>query len=106
MEWAQVLITEGRTNDALRAGYGHQKLGVLPPLQTLALDLEVGRRNYPQALKRLETLHARAMRKEGWQARRAIFSGPWGGTRKKTSYAAALVTIKALPPRINKARPC
>ncbi|GEM_PF-314200 len=104
VEWAQVLITEGRTNDALRAlDMGIQKLGVLPPLQTLALDLEVGRRNYPQALKRLETLHARAMRKEGWQARRGDILRAMGrDAEAKTSYAAALVTIKALPPRIQQ----
>lgn len=104
VEWAQVLVTEGRTNEALRAlDAGIRKLGPLPPMQTFALDLEVQRQNYAGALQRLETLLARAMRKENWQARRGdILLAAGRPAEAKASYEAALETIKALPLRIQQ----
>ncbi len=104
VELAQALAAEGQVGEALRAlDEGIKKLGPIVPLQGYALDLELGRKNNDAALARLETILARAMRKETWFARRGdilIEAGRTAEARK--SYEAALAAIKRLPGRLQQ----
>ena len=71
VELAQALVAEKQVTEALRAlDAGIKKLGPIEPLQGYALDLELGRKNTDAALARLETILARAFRKESWFTRR------------------------------------
>ena len=81
VELAQALTAEGQVAEALRAlDEGIKKLGPIVPLQGYALELELGRKNNDAALARLETILARALRKESWFARRGEDSARgWAG---------------------------
>ncbi|HOX57222.1 MAG TPA: tetratricopeptide repeat protein [Candidatus Paceibacterota bacterium] len=104
VELAQALAAEGDVVEALRAlDEGIRKHGPVLPLQGYALDLELGRKNHESALVRLETILARAMRKESWFARRGdilLEAGRMAEARK--SYEAALVAVKRLPGRLQQ----
>ena len=104
VELAQALVAENQVAEALRAlDEGIKKLGPIVPLQGYALDLELGRKNTNAALARLETILARAFRKENWFARRGdilLEAGRPAEARK--SYEAALAAVSRLPGRLQQ----
>ena len=104
VELAQALTAEGQVAEALRAlDEGIRKLGPIVPLQGYALDLELGRKNNDAALARLETILARALRKESWFARRGDILLVVGRTAEaRKSYEAALAAVKRLPGRLQQ----
>jgi len=104
LELARALAAERQVEEALRAlDEGIKKLGPILQLQGYALELELGRKNTDAALARLETILARAMRKESWFARRADILLQEGRTAEaRNSYEAALVAIKRLPGRLQQ----
>lgn len=104
LELAQSLGSEGQVEEALRAlDEGIRKLGPTLPLQSHALDLELGRKNRDAALARLETILARAMRKESWFARRGdILLDAGRAAEARKSYEAALAAVNRLPGRLQQ----
>ena len=104
VELAQALSAEGQVEEALRAlDEGIRKLGPIVPLQGYALELELGRKNNDAALARLETILARALRKESWFAQRGdilLEIGRAADARK--SYEAALAAVARLPGRLQQ----
>jgi len=104
VELAQSLAAEGQVGEALRAlDDGIRKLGPIVPLQGYALDLELSRKNQEAALARLETILARALRKESWFARRGdILLAAGKVAEARQSYNAALAAIGRLPGRLQQ----
>ena len=104
VELAQALTAEGQVEEALRAlDEGIRKLGPIVPLQGYALDLELGRKNNDAALARIETILARALRKENWFARRGDILLEVGRTAEaRKSYEAALAAVNRLPGRLQQ----
>jgi tetratricopeptide (TPR) repeat protein len=104
LELARLLTAEGKVEEALRAlDEGIKKLGPILPLQGYALDLELGRKNNDAALARLETILARAMRKESWFARRGDIMLEAGRTAEaRKSCEAALAAVQRLPGRLQQ----
>ncbi len=104
VELAKVLAAEGQVEEALRAlDEGIKKLGPVLPLQGYALDLELGRKNNDAALARLETILARASRKETWFARRGdILLEAGRSAEAGKSYEAALAAVNRLPGRLQQ----
>jgi len=104
VELARALAAEGQVKEALRAlDEGIRKLGPILPLQGYALELELGRKDNDAALARLETILARAMRKETWFARRGdIFVEAGKVVEARKSYEAALAAIDRLPRRLQQ----
>ena len=104
VELAQALTAEGQVAEALRAlDDGIRKLGPIVPLQGYALELELGRKNNDAALARLETILARALRKESWFARRGdILLEAGRAVEARKSYEAALAAVNRLPGRLQQ----
>jgi len=104
LELAHALTAEGQVEEALRAlDEGIKKLGPILPLQSYALDLELGRRYNEAALARLETIVLRAARKESWFARRGDILFEAGRVAEaRESYEAALVAVNRLPGRLQQ----
>jgi len=104
VELAQALSGEGQVAEALRAlDAGINKLGPILPLQGYAVDLELGRKNHDAALARLETILARALRKESWFARRGDIQLEIGrAAEARKSYEAALAAVSRLPGRLQQ----
>jgi tetratricopeptide (TPR) repeat protein len=104
LELARALAAEGQVEEALRAlDEGIRKLGPILQLQGYALELELGRKNNDAALARLETILARAMRKESWFARRGdILLEAGRPAEARNSYEAALAAVKRLPGRLQQ----
>lgn len=71
LERAETSVSANRIDEALRGlDAGLEKLGNLVTLQTMAIDLEVRRRNFDAALARLDILTAVMERKESFLLRR------------------------------------
>ncbi len=71
VERATALAAAGKIEDALNGlDAGLLKLGPLVTLQTLAIELEVDRRNYDAALQRLDVVAAQMPRKESFELQR------------------------------------
>lgn len=104
LELAQALAGEGQVAEALRAlDEGINKLGPILPLQGYAVDLELGRKNHDAALARIETILARALRKESWFARRGDIQLEIGkAAEARKSYEAALAAVSRLPGRLQQ----
>lgn len=104
LELARTLTTEGQVDEALRAlDQGIRKLGPIVPLQGYAVDLELGRKNSDAALTRIETILARALRKESWLARRGdILLEAGRAAEARKSYEAALAAVNRLPRRLQQ----
>lgn len=103
-ELAQLLEIEGKLDEAVRClDDGIRKLGFVAALQSYALDLELKRGKHDAALVRLETILARAMRKETWLARRGdILLAAGRPAEAGKSFEASLETVKTLPLRIQQ----
>ena len=102
LERAQALATEGKqhVDEALKGlDEGIQKLGPLVTLQLYAIDLEVESKRFDAALARLETVMAKAPRKETWLERRGnILREAGRNTEARQAYEAALKAMDTLPP--------
>ncbi len=104
IERARSLADEPGSNtdniiEALRGlDEGLTKLGPLVTLQLYAVDLELRRKSYDNALARLETVAAQSPRKEAWLFRRGeilLLAG-----RKKEAheaFASSLAALESLP---------
>ena len=77
---------------------GIAKFGPLVTLQLAAIDLEVRRRDYDAALKRLDLITAQSERKETWLVRRGeLLSAAGRNDEARAAFNAALVAIESLP---------
>ena len=104
LELAQAMAAEGKPEDALRVlDSGIAKFGPLIPLQTLAVELELGQKNRSAAVLRLDTIIERAFRKEDWLAKRGdvLFTAGRLAEAKK-SFEEALAAISILPWRLQQ----
>ena len=78
---------------------GIRKLGPLVTLELFAIDLEVKRKNFDAALRRVDTVSGRLPRKETWLAKRGEILQQAGRTQEaKAAFQASLAAINALPP--------
>jgi predicted negative regulator of RcsB-dependent stress response len=102
LERAQALTAEGGTylDTALKGlEQGIQKLGPLVTLQLYAIDVELKRKQFDAALKRLDKVAAQSPRKETWLARRGeILQQAGRGEEAREAYRAALKAMDTLPP--------
>ena len=104
LERAQAQVDDGEVDAALRGlDEGVRRLGPLVTLQLNAIDLDLTRKQFDDALRRLETISAQSTRKEKWLARRGeILAQAGRGEESKQAYASALHAIEALPPRLQQ----
>lgn len=104
LERAQAQADEHEVDEALRGlDEGVKRLGPLVTLQLCAMDLDLIRKNFDDALRRLETISAQSARKEKWLARRGEILVQAGRLDEaKQAYASALRAIEALPPRLRQ----
>jgi tetratricopeptide (TPR) repeat protein len=78
---------------------GIRKLGPLVTLELFAIDLEVKRKNFDAALRRVDTVSGRLPRKEPWLAKRGEILQQAGRTQEsQAAFQAALAAINTLPP--------
>lgn len=79
---------------------GLAKLGPVPTLQLRAIELEVARKDFESALKRLDKVSAGSARKESWLERRGdILLKAGKGEQALHDYKAAIALMEALPAR-------
>jgi tetratricopeptide (TPR) repeat protein len=77
---------------------GMARLGPVPALQMLAIELELKLGRVDAALARLEKAAAQSPRKETWLARRGEILAQAGRRKEaRAAYVAALAAIEALP---------
>lgn len=77
---------------------GIRKLGPLVTLELFAIDLEVKRKNFDGALRRVDTVSGRLPRKETWLAKRGEILQQAGRTNEaRSAFQSALAAIDALP---------
>jgi tetratricopeptide (TPR) repeat protein len=104
LQLAQSLIILGKRDEALSAlDDGNKKFGTNVMLQRYALDLELERKNFSEALARLDSIIEHEPRKETWLAQRGdilIAAGKPDEARK--SFLASLKAVQALPLRIQQ----
>ena len=102
IERAQALATDSGSSakEAVKGlDEGIKKLGPLVTLELCALDIEVKEKQYDDALKRLDTVMAKAPRKETWLARKGEILEQAGRTKEaREAYASALKAMDTLPP--------
>jgi len=101
IERAQALaaVGSGRVDEAIRSlDEGIQKLGPVITLQLPAIDLELSKRRYDDALKRVDQIIAQLQRKESWLKRRGEILVQAGRLEEaRMAYGDALAAIEALP---------
>ena len=104
LERAQAQAAEGEVDAALRGlDEGVKRLGPLVTFQLYAMDLDLTRQHFDDALRRLETISAQSARKEKWLARRGeILALAGRRDEAKQAYAGASLAIEALPPRLRQ----
>ena len=104
LEYAAALSGAGSAHvkDAIAVlDVGIAKIGPIPTLQLQAIELEVARKEYGNALKRLDTLANGAGRKESWLERRGDILRQAGEEKQaRQAYESALSLIDSLPVRI------
>jgi tetratricopeptide (TPR) repeat protein len=90
---------EGRRAAVASLDAGLARLGQVPALQLLAIELEVALGRTERALGRLDELAARSPRKEHWLARRGDLLADVGRAAEACdAYRRALAALDALPP--------
>jgi len=107
LERAKVLAgDEQHINEALTGlDEGINKLGPLVTLQLAAIELELQRENYDDALARLDEITARSQRKEAWFVRRGeILKLAGRDDEARAAFNAALVAIESLSPAHRQSR--
>jgi tetratricopeptide (TPR) repeat protein len=92
---------DGHRDEALRGlDEGIQRLGPVPALAMLAIEIEVARGRVDAALARLDALAARSPRRETWLSRRGeILEAAGRREEARATYLEVLGEIEALPPR-------
>jgi len=109
VEWARALAAPGvgRADEAIRVlDHAMAQLGPVPSLGLLALELEVGQRQFDQALVRIELLSRGATRRETWLERRGDVLQAAGRTEEaRRAYSDAQDQLNRLPPRIRRRGP-
>lgn len=102
LERAQALASAGKehVDEAIKGlDEGMQSMGPLVTLQLYAMDLETENARYDAALKRIDSVMAKAPRKETWLERRGNILRQAGRPEEaKKAYQAALDAMKTLPP--------
>ena len=98
-ERAKVLTAAARADEALRGlDEGIARLGLIASLQRQAIEIELSRARYDAALTRLDTLTARAPRKESYLAEKGTILARAGRHEEaRAAYADARERIAALP---------
>jgi tetratricopeptide (TPR) repeat protein len=106
IERAQAQTQAGQYAEALRGlDEGLLCLGQLVVLQTLAIDLEVKRKRWNEALARLDQLAARTPRRESWLVKRGeILLLAGRKLEAKQAFSAALQSLDELPPAQRRTR--
>ena len=100
LERARALMTDlAQYIEALRGlDEGIQKLGPIVALETLAIELEIGFKNYTAALARVAEISALSARQEIWLARRGeILLQAGRCAEARQAMAAARSAIESLP---------
>jgi tetratricopeptide (TPR) repeat protein len=99
LELTASLTAAGRSEEALRRlDLAMQTLGLLPTLQTAAVDLEVAQGRIDAALRRIDRAAAAAPRKESWLARRGdLLVAAGRSAEAREAYQAALASIETVP---------
>lgn len=102
LERASLQATEFGADAAIKGlDEGLARLGWVVTFQKTAIELELQRKQPDQALARLETILARANRKETWLAWKGEILLTAGRTREaQEAFAATLKALDALPPRM------
>lgn len=102
LERAQALASAGKdhVDEAIKGlDEGIQSMGPLVTLQLYAMDLETEHGRYDAALKRVDSVMAKAPRKETWLERRGnILRQAGRSAEARKAYEAALDAMKTLPP--------
>jgi tetratricopeptide (TPR) repeat protein len=102
IERTDLLVRLGKHAEAM-AGLdeGLQRLGVIVTLQSRAIELELDRKDFDEALRRLETIIARAKRPELWLEQQGQILRQAGRTSQAlTSFQGSLQAVGKLPPRL------
>jgi tetratricopeptide (TPR) repeat protein len=106
LEWARTLSAAGRHDAAIRGlDAGLVRLGQVSVLQRTAIDIEVKRGNYDEALNRVERLVTQSKHPEAWLAWRGdilILAGRT--TEARRALWAALEALESRPPHRRSAK--
>jgi tetratricopeptide (TPR) repeat protein len=107
LEVAQNFLSQGKTNDALEVlDDGMKKFGPLVSLQEPAVNVEVTRKNYESALKRVESIIRQVQRTENWLALRGDILLMAGHLNEaKEAFEQSLAAISTLPVRLQQGPP-
>ncbi|MEI6083674.1 MAG: tetratricopeptide repeat protein [Verrucomicrobiota bacterium] len=101
VELAQTLLCADPVNPAAAVAAldaGLQKIGPVPTLQSLAIDYELSRSNYPAALARLDAMLTQTSRKEfGLLRRGEILEKAGRKVEARAAYRQALRAVEELP---------
>jgi tetratricopeptide (TPR) repeat protein len=101
LERAETIASLGESglDEAIRGlDEGMRRLGAPVTLALYAIDLEVNAKRFDAALQRIETLTAKAARKEMWLSRRGeILEEAGRRDEARRSFAAAIEAIDKLP---------
>jgi len=107
IERADLAERGGKADQALSGlDEGIRRLGAIVTLQSRAIELELARGNFDEALRRLETIRARANRQEVWLEKRGqILREAGRETEARVAFEAALQTVAKLPVRLQTTEP-
>lgn len=107
LELAELFVRAGRRDQAiLRLDGGLQRLGVIVTLQSRAVELELERENFDEALRRLETIIARAKRQELWLEKKGqILRLAGRGSDAATAFQQSVAAVGKLPLRLQTTPP-
>ena len=102
LERASLQAAESGADEAIKGlDEGLARWGWVVAFQQVAMDYELKRQRPDQALARLETIIARANRKETWLARKGEILVAAGKPREaQVAFSTTLEAIDALPPRM------
>ena len=102
LERAELAVRLGDREVAIRGlDEGQKRLGVIVTLQSRAVELELERKDYDAALRRLETIIARANRRELWLEKKGMILRQAGRHAEATAaFQASAQAIAKLPARL------
>ena len=103
LERASLQAAESGADEAIKGlDEGLARWGWVVAFQQVAMDYELKRQRPDQALARLETIIARANRKETWLTRKGEILVAAGKPREaQAAFSTTLEAIDALPPRMS-----
>jgi len=102
LERAELAVRLGDRDVAIQGlDEGQKRLGVIVTLQSRAVELELERKNYDAALRRLETITERANRRELWLEKKGMILRQAGRNAEATAaFQASAQAIAKLPARL------